>query len=263
MGCSGSKTPEDFLVPQSVHPDHVLIEGALSPNVHIELHSRVAKDTGLTTMLPSPKKPKVKIYEKAEGGILLQTASDLSTLTATFFDAAGKPAAVLVGNKNKTSNSGMAHLSSHRAVSAGTDDSRSVLYAREAPVLPTPYQISDMVAGQVFRKVDQTQTMEDGTVMHAVGIIRRVYTGDGAPLGLYRVDPEAGQFKTGDAEMQFAGQWNITDIVNGKKEPIAYNGFGSKNKIFVAAGVDAVLAVAIFEAEKLNAMSSVSGAVAY
>ena len=67
MGCANSKAPETFLVPQSVHTDHVLIEGALSPNVHIELHSRVAKDTGLTTMLPSPKKPKVKIYEKAEG----------------------------------------------------------------------------------------------------------------------------------------------------------------------------------------------------
>jgi len=213
---------------------------------------RIAEGTGLTTMLPThagtglTKKPKVTIYEKPEGGILLQSAQDMSTLTTTLFDAAGKPAAVLVGNITKASN-----------------DSRSVLYAREAPVLSTPYQISDMLAGNVFRKVDKTQTMEDGTVMHAVGIIRRVYTGDGAPIGLYRVDPEAGQFKTQGAEMQFAGQSNITDIVNGKKEPIAYNGFGSKNKIFVAAGVDAVLAVAIFEAEKLNAMSSVSGAVAY
>ena len=172
MGCAGSKTPETFLVPQSVHPDHVLIEGALSPNVHIELHLRIAQGTGLTTMLPSHGKPKVTIYEKPEGGILLQSAQDMSTLTTTLFDAAGKPAAVLVGNITKASN-----------------DSRSVLYAREAPVLSTPYQISDMLAGNVFRKVDKTQTMEDGTVMHAVGIIRRVYTGDGAPIGLYRVDP--------------------------------------------------------------------------
>ena len=184
-------------------------------------------------------------------------------MTATFFDAAGKPAAVLVGNKNKTSNSGMAHLSSHRAVSAGTDDSRSVLYAREAPVLSTPYQISDMLAGNVFRKVDKTQTMEDGTVMHAVGIIRRVYTGDGAPLGLYRVDPEAGQFKTQGAEMQFAGQSNITDIVNGKKETIAYNGFGKEGKVFVAAGVDAVLAVALFAAMHMNSSCAVYRSRAY
>ena len=122
----------------------------------------------------------------------------------TFFDAAGKPAAVLVGNAKRASN-----------------DLRSVLYARDVPGLST-INLNDMVAGQVFRTVDAKKTMEDGTVMHAVGIIRRVYTGDGAPLGLYRVDPEAGQFKTGVAEMQFAGQWNITDIVNGKKETIAY-----------------------------------------
>ena len=221
------------------------------------------------------KPPRVKICEKPEGGgIVMQLAQDLCGQrvkpaakcdahrpphparlrwavenqrdpVTTFFDAAGKPAAVLVGNAKRASN-----------------DLRSVLYARDVPGLST-INLNDMVAGQVFRTVDAKKTMEDGTVMHAVGIIRRVYTGDGAPLGLYRVDPEAGQFKTGDAEMQFAGQSNITDIVNGKKEPIAYNGFGSKNKIFVAAGVDAVLAVAIFEAEKLNAMSSVSGAVAY
>ena len=242
MGCAGSKTPEDFLVPQSVHPDHVLIEGALSPNVHIELHLRIAEGTGLTTMLPThagtglTKKPKVTIYEKPEGGILLQSAQDMSTLTTTLFDAAGKPAAVLVGNITKASN-----------------DSRSVLYAREAPVLSTPYQISDMLAGNVFRKVDKTQTMEDGTVMHAVGIIRRVYTGDGAPIGLYRVDPEASQFKTDGAEMTFTNLPPFA-MTNAKKEPIAYyNGFGSNNKIFVAAGIDAVLAVALFEAEKLNA----------
>ena len=280
MGCAGSKTPESFLVPQSVHPDHVLIQGALSANTHIELHSRIAKDTGLTTVMtghgaPSKLRTRVKIYEKPEGGgIVMQLAQDLCGQrvkpaakcdahrpphparlrwavenqrdpVTTFFDAAGKPAAVLVGNAKRASN-----------------DLRSVLYARDVPGLST-INLNDMVAGQVFRTVDAKKTMEDGTVMHAVGIIRRVYTGDGAPLGLYRVDPEAGQFKTQGAEMQFAGQSNITDIVNGKKEPIAYNGFGSKNKIFVAAGVDAVLAVAIFEAEKLNAMSSVSGAVAY
>ena len=279
MGCGGSKLPEDILVQQSDHPDHVLIQGALSANTHIELHSRIAKDTGLTTVMTghgAPLKPsRVKIYEKPEGGgIVVQLAQDLCGQrvkpaakcdahrpphparlrwavenqrdpVTTFFDAAGKPAAVLVGNAKRASN-----------------DLRSVLYARDVPGLST-INLNDMVAGQVFRTVDAKKTMEDGTVMHAVGIIRRVYTGDGAPLGLYRVDPEAGQFKTQGAEMQFAGQSNITDIVNGKKEPIAYNGFGSKNKIFVAAGVDAVLAVAIFEAEKLNAMSSVSGAVAY
>ena len=279
MGCGGSKLPEDILVQQSDHTDHVLIQGALSANTHIELHSRIAKDTGLTTVMTGHgaplKSPHVKIYEKPEGGgIVMQLAQDLCGQrvkpaakcdahrpphparlrwavenqrdpVTTFFDAAGKPAAVLVGNAKRASN-----------------DLRSVLYARDVPGLST-INLNDMVAGQVFRTVDAKKTMEDGTVMHAVGIIRRVYTGDGAPLGLYRVDPEAGQFKTQGAEMQFAGQSNITDIVNGKKEPIAYNGFGSKNKIFVAAGVDAVLAVAIFEAEKLNAMSSVSGAVAY
>ena len=280
MGCGGSKLPEDILVQQSDHPDHVLIQGALSANTHIELHSRIAKDTGLTTVMtghgaPSKLRTRVKIYEKPEGGgIVMQLAQDLCGQrvkpaakcdahrpphparlrwavenqrdpVTTFFDAAGKPAAVLLGNAKRASN-----------------DLRSVLYARDVPDLST-INLNDMVAGQVFRTVDAKKTMEDGTVMHAVGIIRRVYTGDGAPLGLYRVDPEAGQFKTQGAEMQFAGQSNITDIVNGKKEPIAYNGFGSKNKIFVAAGVDAVLAVAIFEAEKLNAMSSVSGAVAY
>ena len=106
-------------------------------------------------------------------------------------------------------------------ITKASNDSRSVLYAREAPVLSTPYQISDMLAGNVSRKVDKTQTMEDGTVMHAVGIIRRVYTGDGAPIGLYRVDPEASQFKTDGAEMIFTNLPPFA-ITNAKKEPIAY-----------------------------------------
>ena len=91
MGCGGSKLPEDILVQQSDHPDHVLIQGALSANTHIELHSRIAKDTGLTTVMTghgAPLKPnlssgtlsppRVKIYEKPEGGgIVMQLAQDL------------------------------------------------------------------------------------------------------------------------------------------------------------------------------------------
>ena len=142
---------------------------------------------------------------------------------------------MLVGNAKRASN-----------------DLRSVLYARDVPGLAT-INLNDMVAGQVFRTVDAKKTMEDGTVMHAVGIIRRVYTGDGAPIGLYRVDPEASQFKTDGAEMIFTNLPPFA-MTNAKKEPIAYyNGFGSNNNLFVAAGVDAVLAVALFEAEKLNA----------
>ena len=269
MGCGGSKLPEDILVQQSDHPDHVLIQGALSANTHIELHSRIAKDTGLTTVMTGHgaplKPPRVKMYEKPEGGgIVMQLAQDLCGQrvkpaakcdahrpphparlrwavenqrdpVTTFFDAAGKPAAVLLGNAKRASN-----------------DLRSVLYARDVPGLAT-INLNDMVAGQVFRTVDAKKTMEDGTVMHAVGIIRRVYTGDGAPIGLYRVDPEASQFKTDGAEMTFTNLPPFA-MTNAKKEPIAYyNGFGSNNKIFVAAGVDAVLAVALFEAEKLNA----------
>ena len=82
MGCAGSKTPEGFLVPQSVHPEHVLIEGALGANNYIELHARVAKGTGLTTLLEGhgqPQKPPlVTIYEKPDGGgILVQAAEDI------------------------------------------------------------------------------------------------------------------------------------------------------------------------------------------
>ena len=275
MGCGGSKPPEDILVPQSDHPDHILINGALSANTHIELHSRIAKDTGLTTVMTGHgepgKPPRVKIYEKPEGGgIVMQLAQDLCGQrvkpaakcdahrpphparlrwavenqrdpVTTFFDAAGKPAAVLVGNAKRTSN-----------------DLRSVLYARDVPGLSVVGRLRDMVAGQVFRTVDATKTMEDGTVMHAVGIIRRVYIGDGAPVGLFRVDPEAGQFNEKPAEMQFAGLGNITDIVNGKKELIAYNGFGKEGKVFVAAGVDAVLAVALFAATDANERTAVS-----
>ena len=51
---------------------------------------------------------------------------------------------------------------------------------------------------------------------------------------------------------------NITDIVNGKKELIAYNGFGKEGKVFVAAGVDAVLAVALFAAMDMNDKLSVT-----
>ena len=96
--------------------------------------------------------------------------------------------------------------------------------------------------------------------MHAVGIIRRVYSGDGAPVGLFRVDPEAGQFNEKPAEMQFAGRslGPGDHIVNGKKKTIAYNGFGKEGKVFVAAGVDAVLAVALFAAMDMNDKLSVS-----
>jgi len=273
MGCGGSKLPEDILVQQSDHPDHVLIQGALSANTHIELHSRIAKDTGLTTVMTghgAPLKTRVKIYEKPEGGgIVMQLAQDLCGQrvkpaakcdahrpphparlrwavenqrdpVTTFVDAAGKPAAVLLGNAKRASN-----------------DLRSVLYARDVPGLST-INLNDMVAGQVFRTVDAKKTMEDGTVMHAVGIIRRVYSGDGAPVG-FRVDPEAGQFNEKPAEMQFAGLGNITDIVNGKKETIAYNGFGKEGKVFVAAGVDAVLAVALFAAMDMNDKLSMTG----
>ena len=272
MGCGGSKLPEDILVQQSDHPDHVLIQGALSANTHIELHSRIAKDTGLTTVMTGHgaplKPPRVKIYEKPEGGgIVMQLAQDLCGQrvkpaakcdahrplhparlrwaiekqrdpVTTFFDAAGKPAAVLVGNAKRASN-----------------DLRSVLYARDVPGLSVVGRLRDMAWGQVYRTVDKTKTMEDGTVMHAVGIIRRVYIGDGAPVGLFRVDPEAGQFNEKPAEMQFAGMCNIKDIVNGKKELIAYSYalcFGKEGKVFVAAGVDAVLVVALFAAMDMN-----------
>ena len=86
MGCGGSKLPGDILVQQSDHPDHVLIQDALSANTHIELHSRIAKDTGLTTVMTRGpgstarplKPPRVKIYEKPEGGgIVMQLAQDL------------------------------------------------------------------------------------------------------------------------------------------------------------------------------------------
>ena len=150
MGCGGSKLPEDILVQQSDHPDHVLIQGALSANTHIELHSRIAKDTGLTTVMTGHgaplKPPRVTIYEKPEGGgIVMQLAQDLCGQrvkpaakcdahrpphparlrwavenqrdpVTTFFDAAGKPAAVLLGNAKRASN-----------------DLRSVLYARDVP----------------------------------------------------------------------------------------------------------------------------------
>ena len=159
----------------------------------------------------------------------------------TFFDAAGKPAAVLVGHFSST----------------GTD-LRSVLYARDVPGLSVVGQLRDMAWGQVYRTVDKTKTMEDGTVMHAVGIIRRMYMygsvyGDNSPFGLFRVDPETGQFNEKPAEMQCARMGYIKDIVNGKKELIAYSsGFGEEGKVFVAAGVDAVLVVALFAAMDMN-----------
>ena len=139
-----------------------------------------------------------------------------------------------------------------------------MLYARDVPGLSVVGQLRDMAWGQVYRTVDKTKTMEDGTVMHAVGIIRRVYVyghvfGDDAPFGLFRVDPETGQFNEKPAEMQCARMGYIKDIVNGKKELIAYSsGFGEEGKVFVAAGVDAVLVVALFAAMDMNVKTLVT-----
>ena len=60
-------------------------------------------------------------------------------------------------------------------------------------------------------------------------------------------------FNEKPAEMQCARMGYIKDIVNGKKELIAYSsGFGEEGKVFVAAGVDAVLVVALFAAMDMN-----------
>ena len=110
--------------------------------------------------------------------------------------------------------------------------------------------LSDMAAGNKLGTVRASLTTADGAVMPCVGLIHRMTTGMGADLALYRVDGEQFATTREQAELIYrAGADN--EVKNAKGEGVAFKGLGTR-KVFVAAGVDAVLALALIAASEVN-----------
>ena len=242
MGCAASKSPETFLVAQKTSPEEAIIHDALVKSNYLELHGRSDKGSRLTTVLESVaaplKPPTVEVWEKPDGGgVVVQVAKDTWSFPSrdpvvTFFDRAGKPMAVLVFQSK--------HLKS-------TGDGRPALYARDIPAWTDKSILSDMLAGNQLGAVSASLTMADGAVMPCVGLIHRMTTGMGADLALYRVDGE--QFVTTREQAELI--YSDNEVTNAKGEGVAFKGLGSR-KVFVAAGVDAVLALALIAASEVN-----------
>ena len=244
MGCAASKNPDQFLVTQ-VRPEHVILNDAIVRSNYLELHGRRDKDSSLTTVLDqiaAPlSRPVVKVWEKPDGGgVVVQIAKDIWSPKSrdpvvTFFDGGGKPVAVLVFQHE--------HLKTN-----STGDGRPVLYARDIPGRTEGLVDDDVLGGNKLGAVPASRKMADGTVMPCVGIIHRTRTGDGADLGLFRVDGD--QFIQDQAELIYAGG-AVQEVKNAKGEGVAFRTLDQK-KVFVAAGADAVLALALIMADDVR-----------
>ena len=245
MGCAESKSPETFLVAQS-SPEDVIIHDALVKSNYLELHGRRDKSSSLTTMLDgvvAPLSPPiVEVWKKPDGGgVVVQVAQDTWSYPSrdpvvTFFDGAGKPMAVLVFQPK--------HLKS-------TGDGRPVLYARNIRGKSDKAMLSDMVAGNKLGAVRASLTTADGAVMPCVGLIHRMTTGMGGDLALYRVDGEQFATTREQAELIYRPDNAYNEVTNAKGEGVAFRRVGTR-KVFVAAGVDAVLALALIAADEVN-----------
>ena len=233
-----------------VRPEHVILNDAIVRSNYLELHGRRDKDSSLTTVLDqiaAPlSRPVVKVWEKPDGGgVVVQIAKDIWSPKSrdpvvTFFDGGGKPVAVLVFQHK--------HLNTN-----STGDGRPVLYARDIPGR-TEGHVNDILGGNQVGHVPASRKMADGTVMPCVGIIHRPFLhrhwseGDGADLGLFRVDGD--QFIQDQAELIYAGG-AVQEVKNAKGEGVAFRTLDQK-KVFVAAGADAVLALALIMADDVH-----------
>ena len=245
MGCAGSKNPDEVLVRQP-KPEHVTLQDAVIQSNYLELHGRRDKGSSLTTFLGNVsaplKRPSVEVWEKPEGGgVVVQVAQDTWSFPSrdpvvTFFDRAGKPMAVLVFRFKDMKSTG---------------DGRPALYARDIPARTDKKFLSDMVAGNKLGDVSASLTMADGTVMPCVGLIHCMTTGMGADLALYRVDGEQFATTREQAELIYRASADGPEVVNAKGEGIAFRRLGTR-KVFVAAGVDAVLVLALIAASEVN-----------
>ena len=256
MGCAGSKSPDEVLVRQP-KPEHVTLQDAVVQSNYLELHGRRDKGSSLTTVLGNVaaplKRPSVEVWEKPEGGgVVVQVAQDTWSFPSrdpvvTFFDRAGKPMAVLVFRFKDLKS---------RAINF---DGRPALYARDIPARTDKNFLSDMVAGNKLGDVSASLTMADGTVMPCVGLIHQPYPSDGAdppPLALYRVDGE--QFVTTREQAELIlREESFREVTNAKGEVVAFRKMGTR-KVFVAAGVDAVLALALIAASEVSKGAFVS-----
>ena len=245
MGCGGSKSPDVFLVRQ-ISPEHIIIEGALVESNYLELHGRVDKSSSLTTVLENvatpAKPPLVEVWQKPDGaGVVVQIAKDTWSFptrdpVVTFFDAAGKPMAALVFQSK--------HLQS-------TGDGRPVLYARGIPArTDRVHTLNDMVGGHSLGEVKASLTTADGAVMPCVGIIHRMYTGFLSELALYRVEGDGFVTSNDQIELMYRAGAD-KEVTNAKGEGVAYKTLDDK-KVFVAAGADAVLSLALIAATEVN-----------
>ena len=254
MGCAGSKSPDEVLVRQP-RPEHVTLQDAVVQSNYLELHGRRDKGSSLTTVLGNVaaplKRPSVEVWEKPEGGgVVVQVAQDTWSFPSrdpvvTFFDRAGKPMAVLVFRFKDLKSTAI------------NFDGRPALYARDIPARTDKNFLSDMVAGNKLADVSASLTMADGTVMPCVGLIHQhEFCRD--DLALYRVDGE--QFVTTREQAELILRADVPEVTNAKGEVVAFRKMGTR-KVFVAAGVDAVLALALIAASEVRGAVAVAAAV--
>ena len=244
MGCAGSKSPETFLKAQP-SPEHVILRDVLVESSYLELHGRRDKGSSLTTVLDhatAPLSPPiVEVWEKPDGGGgVVQIATDTWSYpnrdpVVTFFDGAGKLMAMLVFRST--------HLKS-------TGDGRPALYARSIPGRTDKDTVQDMVAGSRLDVRASSLTTADGAVMPCVGLIRRMTTGMHSELALFRVDGDRFVTNKDQAELIYRAGGD-QEVTNAKGEGVAFKTLGGK-KVFVAAGADAVLALALMAASEVN-----------
>ena len=253
MGCAGSKPdPNELLCFQQISDQLPLISNARVSAGFLELQTRAVKGSMLTSAFGAKpqKAPTVIAFDKVEGDQMIQTAMDVWSCPprdamATFFDASETAAAVLVDY----------------GFEFGKDENGAILYARDAPDLSngkTAIDILKDINGLVMFRVPASKTTVDGVVMHAVCRIKL------AGIHTFQARYEA-YFLGADGTINSTTDmiFDETDVFcgkvkNGKGETVAYRTIAGK-QYFVAAGVDAVLVLALTAMADLGKKRSTRG----
>jgi hypothetical protein len=245
MGCCGSKSP-DILVSQS--PDVLLSQVAIEIDRTNYLELDETAGSGMETMVvkafsgekvKSP--PSVKTYSttlppSCGSGyrVVAHVVADTCNFpdrnaVVTIFDSSSKPAAVLAIDAEDLKN----------RLSYGA------LYARDAPG-PTSGTLNTLdKSGQKMRSVPASKTMTNGVVMPIIGMMMCDERNDAVAF----CRQEGNTFKA-DAQPELFIRSDQT-VFNAKGEVVAYRDIGQK-KVFVAAGVDAVFALALVAANDVG-----------
>ena len=155
-------------------------------------------------------------YANSDGVVIVQVLVDTYGYpdrdpVVTFFDASDTPVAMLTGAAGNFK---------------ATGDGRCVLYTRDGhDVASSSSFVTDSGANhKADQMVDAVKTLQnpDGSyqVMSAAGLIRRRFTGDGSPFGLYSVG-EGAKFNETDCELLFHTGTDMS-VSNASGEKVAF-----------------------------------------